>query len=485
MVRRLFRNLAFYAFWLGFVTPLLRWVVGVRYRKRHHVPEGPCLVVANHNSHLDASVLLSLFPLRRLPNVHPVAAADYFGRSWLLRTMAMLLMNAIPIERRPVAGQDPLAPIAEALKDGKTLIFFPEGSRGEAGVVAPFRPGIGRLVCSVPGLLVVPVFLSGPERIWPRGQRVPVPLSIDVNVGRPRTYSHEKDVREIAEQVRRDVLALAPPPPPVPAPRPSPPLRIAVCGIDNEARGTVFQKLTERFGKLEPTLGIGEPMLTADAEGLHEVVGPMPLTRSRSWLGLLAWIFRTSGRFQGSKFGELVERAAIDEALDHGRAARVVVGGGNALVDLLAWAEADFYRGIFDESGQAELMHYLAHERNIPFRKWWRLIRKAPEVWLLNVFDLARLLAPDVVVLLNLSPAQAMQRLRSRGRELQPFENEEFLGRLQEAYRKVAGVLRKRRRTEVLDFDLAATAPDEIAEQVEQACRRFGERVGRAAPGGS
>jgi len=91
-----------------FVRPVLA-VLGVRYRRRNLVPRGPCLVVANHNSHLDASVLLTLFPLRRVPRVHPVAAADYFGKNLVLRALSMFLMNAITIERKATIGVDPLA----------------------------------------------------------------------------------------------------------------------------------------------------------------------------------------------------------------------------------------------------------------------------------------------------------------------------------------------------------------------------------------
>src|SRR5262245_57914090 len=110
------------------------------------------MVVANHNSHLDASVLLTLFPISRVPRVHPVAAADYFGKSWFLRTLSMFLMNAITIERKATLGADPLGSVKDAIRDGESLIFFPEGSRGEAGVVGPFRQGIGRIVREFPGL---------------------------------------------------------------------------------------------------------------------------------------------------------------------------------------------------------------------------------------------------------------------------------------------------------------------------------------------
>ena len=79
-LRRALAHAVMLAFHAGFVRPMLK-ILGVRVRRRALVPPGPCLVVANHNSHLDAAVLMSLFPLRRLPHVHPVAAADYFGKN--------------------------------------------------------------------------------------------------------------------------------------------------------------------------------------------------------------------------------------------------------------------------------------------------------------------------------------------------------------------------------------------------------------------
>ena len=455
---------------MGFVRPVLA-ILGVRYRRRNLVPRGPCLVVANHNSHLDASVLLTLFPLRRVPRVHPVAAADYFGKNLLLRTLSMFLMNAITIERKATPGIDPLASVKAAIKAGESLIFFPEGSRGKAGVVAPFRQGVGRIVRELPGLQVVPVFLSGPERIWARGQVVPVPLSIDANVGKPRSYPHTMDASEIAERVQRDVLALAPPPPPVPGPRPSPPVRVAVCGIERDLRRRVFAKILERLGRLDPAVGISEPLMEADEDGVRELVRRIPVARSRAWVGLAARLLRTGGKFKGSKFAEMVERARIDEAFDHGRMARFVVGDGNALVDLLAWAEAEFYNGTFDEREMQQLVNYLTGKRRIPARKGWRFLRRAPEVWLLSKLDLVRPPVPDVVVLLKTAPSEVMARIRERGEQLQDYENEEFLEKLQRAYERVATLLRKRHRLEVLEFDTGETSADAIAQALEERCR--------------
>ena len=49
--------------WILCVKVVVFFVLGTRYRRRALVPSGPCIVVANHNSHLDAA--LELDPTRR------------------------------------------------------------------------------------------------------------------------------------------------------------------------------------------------------------------------------------------------------------------------------------------------------------------------------------------------------------------------------------------------------------------------------------
>jgi 1-acyl-sn-glycerol-3-phosphate acyltransferase len=479
-VRRLLQRLALYSFHILFARPVLRWVVGVRYRRRD-LPDGPCLVVSNHNSHLDAAVLMTMFPLRRLAHVHPVAAADYFGSNWFMNMMAMLFMNGIPIERRPGRGEDPLDPLVDLIESGKTLIFFPEGSRGEAGVVAKFRAGVGKLVQGLPGLLVVPVFISGPERIWPRGEIVPVPLSIDANVGRPRSYASDEEPRAIAQRVRDDVLALAPPRPPVPGARPEPPLRVAVCGVDDAGVGTLARMVTERLGGYGATLGVANPVLEADGDGAREATGPVPVGRDRAWLGLLATLFHTGPRFRGRRFVELVERAQLNEVLSQGRETRFVVERGSVLVDLLASGLVGL-DSVGNEKQARDLLIYLTGEKKIPLGRAWALIRGARETWLINTFNLTRTTVPEVLVHLTRPVPDLLSRLRSAGDELLPFHTEPGLECLQQAYRAAAELLRRRHRVRVLELDLSAMNAETAADRIEAACLGFERASAEATP---
>jgi len=67
-----------YLFFLGVIRPIILLVLGLNVRRRNLLPsQGPALIVANHNSHLDTMVLITLFPARVLRFVRPVAAMDF------------------------------------------------------------------------------------------------------------------------------------------------------------------------------------------------------------------------------------------------------------------------------------------------------------------------------------------------------------------------------------------------------------------------
>ena len=70
------------------VKPIVFVVLGLNIRGRDNLPlTGPAILIANHNSHLDTMVLMSLYPLKQIHKIRPVAAADYFVESGGLRVI--------------------------------------------------------------------------------------------------------------------------------------------------------------------------------------------------------------------------------------------------------------------------------------------------------------------------------------------------------------------------------------------------------------
>lgn len=175
--------------WLFFaiiIKPIVKLVIGLRYQNKPILPEdGPALIIANHNSHLDTMVLISLLPLKVLHKVQPVAAADYFLKNKFIAWFALNIIGILPIERQSERQtRSPVEQCAEALQQGKILIFFPEGSRGQPETMSELKYGVVKLAEKCPQVPLYPIYMHGLGKSLPKGDALLVPFFCDVVLDR-------------------------------------------------------------------------------------------------------------------------------------------------------------------------------------------------------------------------------------------------------------------------------------------------------------
>jgi 1-acyl-sn-glycerol-3-phosphate acyltransferase len=196
----------FFAF---FVRPIMLVMLGLNVRRSEQLPiGGPAVLVANHNSHLDAVALMSLFPLSMLSQLRPVAAQDYFFRNPLLKWFALHVMGILPLDRKVKSKRKhPLEGINVALERGEIVIVFPEGSRGDPEELGDFKAGIAHIAKKNPEVPIIPIFMHGLGKALPKGEALLVPFFLDVFVGEPVDWQDDKEAFMVKLSTRMTALA--------------------------------------------------------------------------------------------------------------------------------------------------------------------------------------------------------------------------------------------------------------------------------------
>lgn len=167
------------------VKPVVFFALGLNVFFKERLPKaGPAILLANHNSHLDTMVLMSLYPLRDIHKIRPVAAADYFLANKFIAWFSLKVIGIIPISRGKTGIKSSLFDgCHQALEQGHTLILFPEGSRGKPEELSELKRGVHHLIKTRSSLTVVPVMMHGLGKALPKGEAVLVPFNCDVVVG--------------------------------------------------------------------------------------------------------------------------------------------------------------------------------------------------------------------------------------------------------------------------------------------------------------
>jgi 1-acyl-sn-glycerol-3-phosphate acyltransferase len=168
-----------------FIKPLVTIGLGLNIVGRKNLPmKGPAILAANHNSHLDTLVLMSMYPLSIIHKIRPVAAADYFLSNKFVAWFSLKIIGIIPLDRSGKTKREMLfSSCHKALDNDQILLIFPEGTRGKPEQISRLKKGIYYLIKDRNDTQVTPVVMHGLGRSLPRGEALFVPFNCDVIIG--------------------------------------------------------------------------------------------------------------------------------------------------------------------------------------------------------------------------------------------------------------------------------------------------------------
>jgi 1-acyl-sn-glycerol-3-phosphate acyltransferase len=164
---------------------------------------------ANHQSHFDWVLIWAALPRDLRTRTRPIAARDYWTATPFKHWLTREVFNAVYVSRVRTEDEDPLEPLAEALRNGDSLVIFPEGTRGNKGEPQAFKAGLYHLAEQFPEVQLIPAWIDNVQRVMPKGEVVPVPILCSVTFGAPIQISPGEDKREFLARARDAVIALS------------------------------------------------------------------------------------------------------------------------------------------------------------------------------------------------------------------------------------------------------------------------------------
>jgi 1-acyl-sn-glycerol-3-phosphate acyltransferase len=158
--------------------------------------------VCNHLSYLDIPALFRAIP----HNLHFVAKKEikwvpFIG--WYMYATGMIFVDRSN-RNKAIASLDRAGKL---IKKGRDVLMFPEGTRSKSGEIGEFKKGPFMLATKA-DIAIVPVAISGTEKVLPAGKFTISPSRVSVLIGKPMRMAKGQHINEYIKEVQGEVSKL-------------------------------------------------------------------------------------------------------------------------------------------------------------------------------------------------------------------------------------------------------------------------------------
>jgi long-chain acyl-CoA synthetase len=135
----------------------------------NNIPDGPCIIAPNHQSFFDGLFVASFLKRKVIKQTYFYAKKKHVNNA-ILRFMAST--NNVIVMDLEENLKESIQKMAAALKAGKKVIIFPEGTRTKNGQLGEFKKTFA-ILSTILGVPVVPVVIDGADKALPLGAKIP------------------------------------------------------------------------------------------------------------------------------------------------------------------------------------------------------------------------------------------------------------------------------------------------------------------------
>lgn len=136
-----------------------------------NIPEGPCIITPNHQSFIDGLFVATFLKRKVFRQTYFYAKKKHVNNGFL-RFLART--NNVIVVDMDGNIKDSIHQMAAALKEGRKVIIFPEGTRSKDGALGEFKKTFAILSTEL-NVPVVPVAIEGADKALPIGAKIPRP----------------------------------------------------------------------------------------------------------------------------------------------------------------------------------------------------------------------------------------------------------------------------------------------------------------------
>ena len=166
-------------------------------------PNQTYIFTPNHQSFIEVPLLVTYLK----HNFAYLAKKELF--KYPIWKQGITLIGVVPIDRSNTQSAVESARLAtEKLRNGKSYVIYPEGTRSRDGRLLPFKKGAFMMAIEA-GVPIVPVSISGSTKIMPKGEIKIFPSTVYITVHEPIStagYSRE-NIAELMKTTRAKIVS--------------------------------------------------------------------------------------------------------------------------------------------------------------------------------------------------------------------------------------------------------------------------------------